>query len=167
VQPVPRKRNVSGPYMHLFRSGHSAEMETLGNGDLLVFTSEGASGKAADLQGILKRVFRKNGFEIDEIDERRYVLAPSRDLIEHEATHAGLQKMLTREAQAEQGMIADDFDYETRTVFHGVDEPYFFSPAEICMLSHRVLYSVKVWTARTLYRALTASTAFRAVQGNA
>ena len=46
--------------------------------------------------------------------------------------------------EALQGMEEDDFDYTTREVFEGVNGQRFFSPAEICMLSHRILYSIKV-----------------------
>lgn len=124
-----------------------SDMETLGSGELLVFSTESASPQEVALREHLKITLRRNGFEIDDIDERRCVLTPSRELIEYEATHAGLQKMLTPAAQQEQGMHTDDFDYATRAAFSGVDDPYFFTPAEICMLSHRVLYSVKVCVA--------------------
>lgn len=43
-----------------------------------------------------------------------------------------------------QGLEMEDFDYTTREAFEGVDAIGFFTPAEICMLSHRILYSIKV-----------------------
>lgn len=45
---------------------------------------------------------------------------------------------------AVQGMERDDFHYRTREAFQGVEGVSFFSPAEICMLTHRILYSIKV-----------------------
>ena len=51
---------------------------------------------------------------------------------------------LNRSGAAVQGVEADDFDYTTREAFEGVDCAGFFSPAETCMLSHRILYSIKV-----------------------
>lgn len=41
-------------------------------------------------------------------------------------------------------MEDDDFDYTTRDAFQDVDSVNFFTPAETCMLAHRILSSIKV-----------------------
>jgi hypothetical protein len=118
-------------------------MECLGSGELLILSSLPGLGT---LRFSFIQLLRENGFDITSIGDNRILLLPSRTVLELEATHLGLLKPLCSETAAKATSL-DKFDVNTRQAFLHVDTPDFFTPAEISMLTHHVLSSIKVCTA--------------------
>lgn len=96
------------------------------------------------VKSALESIFARNGFIVNEFQPEKLLVTPDIKVIEFEAMQMELRKRLTPEAQIEQGIEYDEFDASVRDAFDKVDSPDFFSPAELSMLTHRLLSFIKV-----------------------
>lgn len=115
----------------------------IGPGEVLhLSTAHAKDGQA--LKFDLESIFARNGFLVEEYMADKLLITPDVKVIELEAMHMGLRKRLAPTAQIEQGVEFDTFDAEARHAFKDVDSPGFFTPAEVSMLTHRLLSYIKV-----------------------
>lgn len=121
-----------------------APVGPLGPGEVLHLSTEHLHGDARELKTALQTVLARNGVLVDEYQPDKLLIIPDHKVIELEAMHMGLRKRLAPQVQIEQGVEFDVYDANARDAFDNVNSRDFFSPAEVSMLTRRVLSYIKV-----------------------
>lgn len=119
--------------------------EGLGPGEVLHLSTAHRHNDAGELKSALGSILARHGFLVDEYQPDKLLIIPDEKVVEYEAMHMGLRKRLAPQAQIEQGVEFDAFDANVREAFENVGSRDFFSPAEVSMLTHRILSYIKVW----------------------
>lgn len=116
---------------------------SVGPGEVLHLSTEHVKDGQA-ITAALESIFARNGFLADEYQPKKLLISPDIKVLEFEAMSMGLRKRLAPAAQIDQGIEYDVFDADAREAFDRIDSPDFFTPAEVSMLTHRLLSYIKV-----------------------
>lgn len=116
---------------------------SVGPGEVLLLSTEHVKDGQA-IKTALQSMFARNGFLADEYQPEKLLITPDIKVLEFEAMNMGLRKRLAPAAQIEQGVEYDTFDADAREAFDRIDSQDFFTPAEVSMLTHRLLSYIKV-----------------------
>eukprot|EP00892_Ulva_mutabilis_P012367 jgi/Ulvmu1/9502/UM052_0075.1 len=121
-----------------------APVGPLGPGEVLHLEPAEGKSDGREVKSALESILARHGVSVDEYQPDKLLLIPDQKVVELEAMHMGLRKRLAPQAQIEQGVEFDVYDANARDAFDNIDSHDFFTPAEVSMLTRRIISYIKI-----------------------